>query len=119
MLIEGKKITKALIIKPHWGNLILDGQKYLELRGSNTNIRGTVALIFSGTNRIWGTVDIEGSKQLSTENFEKFKKYHRVECSRGDISYSKLWGWLLSNPHRLKEPIDFQPKKGCVIWVNI
>ena len=119
MRINGKEIRKALIIKPNWGNLILNGDKLIELRGSNTNIRGTIGLIFSGTNRIWGTVDIIGSKQLSRETFERFKRYHKVDCDINDISYRKVWGWLIDNPVRLDKPIDFQPKKGCVIWVNI
>ena len=119
MIINGNEVKKALIIKPYWGNLILNKEKFLELRSSNVNIRGTVALIFSGTNKIWGTVDIIGSSELSDEDFIRFRKYHRYTEGRDKISYKKLWGWVLDNAKRLEEPISFKPKGGCVIWANL
>jgi hypothetical protein len=40
---------KGLIVKSPWIELILEGKKTWEIRGSNTKIRGPIALIKSGS----------------------------------------------------------------------
>ena len=119
MIINGKEISKALYIKSHWGNLILDGTKSLEIRSSNTKVRGTIALIFSGTNKIWGTIDLVDTLPIADDEFDKLNMLHRINISRDDISYKELWGWKLKNPVRSEQPINYIPKRGCVIWVNL
>ena len=110
---------KGLIIKDYWANKILDGQKSIELRSSNTKIRGTIGVIISKTSKVWGTVDIVDSIELSDEDFYNLAEKHLVTCNREDISYKKLYGWVLENPKRFEEPIPYDHKKGCVIWVNL
>lgn len=111
---------KGLIIKPKWADLILDGWKTMELRGSNTNIRGTIGIIKSGTSKIYGTVELVGCEKLNEVNYYRLCSNHQVRDVRfEDIPYKNLWGWILANPIRYKEPIEYEHKQGCVIWVNI
>ncbi|NYC91934.1 hypothetical protein B0I49_005584, partial [Clostridium beijerinckii] len=35
------------------------------------------------------------------------------------IPYKKLYGWILENPIIYNEPIPYEHKQGCVIWVNL
>ncbi len=50
-LDEISVVTKGLIIKEIWAKAILRGKKELEIRGSNTKIRGTIGIIASGTKK--------------------------------------------------------------------
>ena len=110
---------KGLIIKPYWANKILDGDKTLEIRSSNINIRGTICVIISGTSKVWGTVELVDSFLIPDKDFEKFKDEHLIDCKREDIPYKKLYGWKLENPKKFDEPIKYEHKLGCVKWVNL
>lgn len=110
---------KGLIIRPHWAEKILSGEKTLELRGSNTRIRGTIGIIQSGTGKVFGTVELVDSIPLNEVAFNQMKPQHQVFCSRQEIPYPKLYGWKLENPIRYKNPIPYTHKQGCVTWVNL
>lgn len=110
---------KGLIIKPKWADLILDGWKTMELRGSNTNIRGTIGIIKSGTQKVYGTVDLVDCVKLDETNFYRMISNHQVKEKFEDIPYENLYGWVLSKPVRYNEPVAYDHKQGCVIWVNI
>lgn len=110
---------KGLIIKPYWANKILGEEKALEIRISNSNIRGTIGIVISGTSKVWGTVELVDSFFIPDEDFEKFKEFHLIDCKREDISYKKLYGWKLKNPKKFDEPISYKYKLGCVKWVNL
>ena len=49
---------KALLIKTRWLDLILDGHKTWELRGTSTKTRGTIALVESGTGEVRGVCEL-------------------------------------------------------------
>jgi hypothetical protein len=54
---------RGLLIRSPWIEEILRGRKTWEIRGSNTNIRGRIGLIRSGSGLVVGTcdlVDVEG-----------------------------------------------------------
>lgn len=56
-----------LLIKPYWGNKILDGHKTIELRAQNTNFREERSLWpCSGTGLLQGTVEIVDSFNPNT-----------------------------------------------------
>lgn len=113
------QIEKGLIVKENWGKKILLGEKSMELRGSNTKIRGTIGIIYSKSGKVYGTVDIIDSVLLTDEDFYKSVDNHCVKCKREDIPYKKLYGWILDNPKIYDEPIPYKHKLGCVIWVNL
>lgn len=110
---------KGLIIKPYWADLILSGQKTMELRGSNTKIRGRIGIIKSKTGQVYGEVDIVDCVPLSKEEFNQYKEKHKVICDFEDIPYKNLYGWVLENVKIYDKPIPYKHKQGCVIWVNL
>ena len=110
---------KGLIIKPYWANKILDGEKTLEIRSRNINIRGTIGVVISGTSKVWGTVDLVDSFLIPDKDFEKFRDNHLIDCKREEISYKKTYGWKLENPKKFDAPIEYNHKLGCVQWVNL
>lgn len=113
-------MLKGLIIKSPWIQLILKGKKTWEIRGSKTNIRGTIALIQSGTGKVYGTTEIVDCKELSWEEYQKSEQYHCIpKEKRLNTHYKRIYAWILKNPKVFEEPIPYQHPKGAIIWVNI
>lgn len=109
----------GLIIKAPYIDWILAGDKDIELRGFNTNKRGRIALIKSGTGLVVGTVEIVDSILIETVNqYEKLRPKHCVGAERRNIKYKELWGWVLANPIILDEPIKYSYKRGQQVWVK-
>ena len=111
---------KGLIVKPKWADLILDGKKTMELRGTNTKIRGKIGIIKSGSKMVYGTVElVEVVPILDEETYIFYNKKHLVDYPFSNIPYKKLYGWILKKPVRYNKPIPYKHKQGCVIWVNL
>lgn len=112
---------KGLIIKPNWAELILNGSKDIEIRGSNTNIRGNIGIIESGTKKVYGEVVLYDCKKINKYDFENLQNRHKLNMSYEDLLniYPNPHGWFLNNVIKYKEPKKYTHKKGCVIWVNI
>jgi hypothetical protein len=114
-------IMKGLIIREPWIDMILDGKKTWEIRGSNTKIRGKIYLIKSGTGMVFGTVDVVDCIPLCGGNdidvILKNKDKHHVRL--GSIPYKKPHAWVMDNPVRYEKPISYNHPQGAVIWVNI
>ena len=113
---------KGLIIKKPWIDLILDGSKSWELRGSSTKIRGKLALIQSGSGTVVGTcelVDVIGP--LTAQELRRSSNKHQVPSSRfrGRLRYEKTYAWVMSNPKRYVRPRRYRHPAGAVIWVNL
>ena len=51
-------MLRALLIRHPWTDLILDGKKCWEIRGSATSVRGTIGLVPSGSGTIVGVCDV-------------------------------------------------------------
>lgn len=112
---------KGLIIKPFWADLILDGEKNIEIRSSNTNIRGKIGIIKSGSKKVFGTVELIGSEELTEEKFNLWKDRHRLDISYAELIeiYPKPYAWHFANAERYNSPVNYNHKQGCVIWVNL
>jgi hypothetical protein len=108
---------KGLIIKRPWIDLILDGVKGWEIRGSNTNVRGEIALIESGTKTVVGVAELVGSRPLALEEYLASEAFHCIR-SQGDLPYPKTYAWVLTSPRRLAQPVPYAHPQGAVIWVN-
>lgn len=112
--------TKGLIIKSPWIDLILQGKKIWEIRGSNTKIRGKIALIKSGTGKIYGTAELVDTKKLTFEEYQRSKSYHQIpENITANAPYNNIHAWVLENPVLFDEPIPYEHPQGAVIWVNL
>lgn len=110
---------KGLIIKPYWADLILNGNKTMELRSSKTNIRGKIGIIKNGSKQVYGTVELIDCVKLDSDLYYKNKKRHCVEETYDKIPYKNLYGWILKYPIKFNKPIPYNHKQGCIIWVNL
>lgn len=107
---------KGLIIKKHWGEKILKGEKLWEIRGSNTSYRGETQIIFSGTNLIYGTANLVDTKRMSTLDLHFYFPKHLVT---DEVSYLKPWAWIFEDAKFFDKPIPYTHPQGAVIWVNL
>jgi len=112
---------KGLIIKPVWAELILDGSKNLEIRGSNAKHRGITGIIESKSQMVFGTAELVETIKLTKDIFENTKKRHLLNISWEELLtiYPTPWAWSFINSNKYKLPIKYDHKQGCVIWVNI
>ena len=111
-------IKKGLYIKKPWTDLILEGKKTWELRGSQTHIREKIFIIESKTSLIVGECEVVDCLSLSKEMYESNFKKHQVNKLFSEISYKNLHAWVLGNVVKYKDPIPHKHKPGTVIWVN-
>ena len=114
---------KGLISKsPHIEN-ILSGNKTWEIRGSNTNIRGEIALIKSGSGTIVGkcnVLDVIGP--ITIDDLECNIDKHCVPLENIENvfgGYKKIFAWVLGNVTILSTPINYDHPQGAIVWVNI
>lgn len=112
---------KGLIIKPKWADLILNKEKTMEVRGNNTKIRGTIGVIMSGTKKVFGTVELIDSEELTREKFNRWKDKHKLDISYDELLeiYPRPYAWHLSEATKYDVPISYEHKQGCVVWVNL
>src|SRR5687768_13149950 len=91
--------AQALIVKSPWIDLILDGQKTWELRGSRTKVRGQIGLIKSGSGLVFGTcnvVDCVGP--FTVEQLVEHADKHQVPRERLDaIAYERTYAWVVAD----------------------
>ncbi len=109
---------KGLIIKSPWIELILQGFKTWEIRGSNITTRGKIALIKQGTGKVYGTVDLVDSKALKLDEYHQSEHFHRIPKEKAP-PYKKIYAWILNNPEIFTEPIPYKHPQGAQIWVNL
>lgn len=111
---------RGLIIRSPWIDFILQGKKTWEIRGSNTYIRGKVALIKSGSGLIYGTVDLVESRQLSLEEYQQTELFHCVSKKNTvKAPYNTIYAWVFENPELFEEPVAYKHPQGAVIWVKL
>lgn len=112
---------KGLIIKSPWIEKILAGEKTWEIRGSNTKIRGTIALIKSGTGMIYGSVELVETLPVDINQYDHNRDKHRVDVEGfwGFVHYNQPWAWVMENPIKYDTPIPYKHPQGAVIWVNL
>ena len=109
---------KGLIIKDPYADYILDGKKTWELRGSNTHIRGRVAIIKSGTKQVFGTVNLCDCLPVTLKILKNFSDRHCVKDLKG-IKYKQVFAWVVKDPHRYSKPKSYIHPNGAVVWVNL
>lgn len=109
-------VTRALIIKPRWLDLILEGRKTWEMRSKPVRFREQVGLIEKGSGMVAAVVSITGcngplqhSERLVQEN------RHCIPPSKwGDPEMNKyVWAWDLSKVIKLPRPVRYIHKKGA------
>ena len=109
---------KALIVKQPWVDYILDGKKVWEIRGSNTKIRGRIALIQSGSGLVVGECDLVDCLALDKKSFQENRKQHQIPNIE-QMPYKNTFAWVLANAVRYQQPRPYRHPCGAVIWVNL
>jgi len=113
-------ISRALIIKKQYLDLIFDNDKIWEMRSTivKPKLFGRICLIEAGSGLIVGETDLIGcGKPLSERMALLTKNFHQVE----DLELLKKWKypWLLENAKRYEKPIPYKHPQGAVIWVKL
>ena len=114
-------MLRALLIRHPWIDLILDGKKTWEIRGSRTGIRGTVALVPSGSGMVVGVCDLVGCiGPLTAEGFRKNASKAGMGPTEATLGrYRQTYAWVIKKPRYLKRPVPYLHPSGAVIWVNL
>lgn len=114
-------IMDGLMIKRPWIDLILSGKKTWEIRGSNTEKRGAIALIESGSKHIVGIarlVKVRGPLELS--DYVHYKSYHLATPDElSELPYPHTYAWELADAEPLLEPVKYEHPLGAITWVNL
>ena len=102
------------MLKPEWMELILSGEKDLEIRGQKgLTVRGKrIFLCESGTSTVFASAyvaDILGP--LSELEWIRLRDRH---CVPGGRLYAKSYAWVLSVIQRLQHPVLISRKVGSI-----
>ena len=112
---------RALLIRRPWIDMILDGKKTWEIRGSRTLMRGRVALVVSGTGTVFGVCDlVDCVGPITAEAFRTNAKKVGIRPSEATLGhYRQTYAWVLKNARRLERPVPYQHPPGAIIWVKL
>lgn len=114
---------RGLLVRDPYATQLLNAEKIWEIRGKPTQIRGTIAIIKSGTGRAYGTVrlvrvlgplaldDLVLAHELPHDEREEFK--------RTGLPYTKTYAYVLSDPQWFERPIPYHHPSGAVTWVRL
>ena len=111
----------GLIIKKKWLDLILAGEKTMEIRGYDTHkLDEPIYLLESGTHRVRGICKIGRSQLMTYKNWDKYKTAHCVDIPFIELNkrYHTAYGWELENVQSVEERLYYEHPKGAVIWVK-
>jgi predicted transcriptional regulator len=111
-------IDKALIVRPPFAGLIVDGHKKWEMRSKETIMRGRIGIIEGGTGLIIGEVDIVDCLSFPNHS-DLYAKVHMHQVE--DFWLLDKWkiAWVLDNHERYDKPIKYEHPKGAVTWVRV
>jgi hypothetical protein len=109
---------RALIIKKHWIDYILDNKKTWEIRGCNTKIRGQIELIQSGSGLVVGSCNIIDCKEIVLEEYANSIDKHCITDTT-TLPYKKTYAWIIANAKRYETPRPYRHPNGAIIWVKL
>jgi hypothetical protein len=114
-------VTRALLIRHPWIDMILDGKKTWEIRGSATSVRGTVGLVPSGSGTIVGVCEVvDCVGPLTAEEYTKNAKKAGMRPSEAKLGwYRQTYARVMAKPRRLSRPLPYRHPPGAVIWVRL
>lgn len=114
-------IKRGLIIKKHWLDKILSGEKIWELRSRPTRITGRIALIESGSGMIMGETYLLGCEDMSKMKLVPgdYFFHHRVRKEEMLEKYKFAWKLRRKCTVRYSKPISYDHPQGAVVWVKL
>lgn len=120
MLVEA--LERALIVRQPYADLIMTGQKVLEMRSRHTNVRGRIGIIAAGSGEIFGSVELVNSWDYSGESGLKGIGGQTLHCVEPkDWHHLDKWcfGWELREPRLFDKPVPYVHPLGAVTWVRV
>lgn len=115
----------ALIVSPHWAELIVAGTKSWELRGTACKKRGRIAIGASKSGTLIGEVTVVDSVKVMENGVSllplplaDFQPLHCV-TDLNIIKYKAVHAWVMTNAIRYERPREFVHNPGAVIWVSL
>lgn len=120
-MLMSEPVTRALLIRHPWIDMILDGKKTWEIRGSKIALRGVIGLIPSRSGTVAGVCEVvDCIGPLSAGEFRKNAKKAGMRPSEAELGwYRNTYAWVLTNPRYLKRPVPYKHPSGAVIWVSL
>ena len=112
---------RALLIRHPWIDMILDGGKTWEIRGSRTSVRCQIALIASGSGTVIGVCDlVDCVGPVTAAEFRKNAKKAGMRPSEAVLGYYRqTFAWVVERPLKLKRPVPYEHPPGAIIWVRL
>ena len=107
-----------LVVQAPWIDMILDGEKTLEVRGTacRKSVGERVYLSRSGSGTVMGSVVFLGSTPLSNETmWNAARSEHHVQDaypSYGDATH----GWRFGSPERFSPHVPYRVRPGAIVW---
>lgn len=111
-----------LLLKPEWRDLILDGRKTWEIRGSRCNKPSGTDVFLGNKGKVFGKATFVGCEgPLTVARYAEGQTKHLVQHEEGaPLPYKdNTYAWALSDPVRFDRPVPFHHKKGAIIWVTM
>ncbi|MFC0407448.1 ASCH domain-containing protein [Roseomonas elaeocarpi] len=113
-------MTSALVVKEPYCNLILRGEKTLELRTSRLKKRGRILLVRKGSGLIVGAVELIGCIG-PLQHSELLMLGARHKADPEVLLSNPQWNycWELGNATSLRHPVRYRHPKGAQSWVTL
>ena len=111
-------ITRGLIIKKNWLDMIFDGGKVWEILGTDTKTRGKIALIESGSGMVVGDCELTTSWPMCIDDRRRID-LHCIKNWNETVKYKVPHAWVMHYAKRYNKPIPYKHPQGAVIWVNL
>jgi len=109
----------ALVVKKHWLDKILTGEKDWEIRGCATARRGWIHLAESRAGGILvGRARLVDCIRVPKATFKRHVRRHCV-TNAADVPYKSIFAWAFEDAERFAEPFDYEHSPGAVIWVKV
>lgn len=118
---KGSDLIDGLIIKKKWLDLILSGEKTLEIRSSSTKKTGIpIYLLESGSRRVRGTCTIQSVYPISCSDWSEERGNHCVDLSYKELKerYKNPHAWVLADVKPVEDVWYYDHPNGAVIWVK-
>jgi hypothetical protein len=107
---------QGLIIKEVYLKRFFEGNKTAEVRSQNTSKRGLIFLCCSKKQEIWGQAELYDVLTVEKKDYLKYEHLHK---STDFLGYEVNYLWCLRNIVSYENPVKYEHKKGCVIWINL
>ena len=106
--------ARVLVLKKRWLQLILSGEKTVEIRGQSAR-QGHTWLATGAT--IYAGARVCCVKCISLAEFQQMSEEHRLQYQ--SLPYKKTYALSLDTARELPAPVGFHKKWGAIGWSKV